>query len=93
MPINFLDFEKGLPNENFPSDHIYLFTEFQFCNYNKQIPFYFDKIFYDKNLNYELSLKNDDKNNQNVKYNKNEKEKNNDIKNVNTINQSEDNNS
>ena len=93
MPINFLDFEKGLPNENFPSDHIYLFTEFQFCNYNKQIPFYFDKIFYDKNLNYELSLKNDDKNNQNVKYNKNEKEKNNDIKNVNTINQSEDYNS
>ena len=23
LPINFLDFEKGLPNENFPSDHIY----------------------------------------------------------------------
>jgi endonuclease/exonuclease/phosphatase family metal-dependent hydrolase len=30
LPINFLDFERGLPNENFPSDHLYLFTEFKF---------------------------------------------------------------
>ena len=52
LPVNFLDFEKGLPNENFPSDHIYLFTEFEFCAKNQEVNFDFDKIIYDKNLNY-----------------------------------------
>ena len=32
MPIDYLNFEKGMPNENFPSDHIFLQTEF---NLNK----------------------------------------------------------
>ena len=59
LPINFLDFEKGLPNENFPSDHIYLFMEFKFCDKNKEIIFNFDKIVYDKKLNYELNMEND----------------------------------
>ena len=83
LPVNFLDFEKGLPNENFPSDHIYLFTEFQFVNKNKEIPFDFDKIIFDKNLNYELTLSNDVKNNQNINYKKNNGEikENNEIKN------------
>ena len=31
-PIKYLNFEKGFPNENFPSAHIYLQTEF---NMNK----------------------------------------------------------
>jgi len=74
LPINFLDFERGLPNENFPSDHIYLFTEFQFINKNKEIPFDFDKIIFDKSLNYELSMSNDGKNNQNINYKKNNSE-------------------
>ena len=98
MPINFLDFEKGLPNENFPSDHIYLFTEFQFCNKDKEVSFDFDKIIYDKSMNYELSLNNEVKNNQYIKYNinngnikqneemKNKIEKNEDQKDINTKN-------
>ena len=32
MPIEYLDFEKGIPNENFPSDHIFLQTEFNLNN-------------------------------------------------------------
>ena len=32
MPIEYLNFEKGIPNENFPSDHIYLQTEFNLNN-------------------------------------------------------------
>ena len=63
LPINFLDFEKGLPNENFPSDHIYLFMEFKFCDKNKEIIFNFDKIIYNKKLNYELNMVNDNKKN------------------------------
>ena len=74
LPLNYLDFEKGLPNENFPSDHIYLFMEFQFCDKNKEIPFNFDKIIFDKKLNYELTVTNDDKNNQNISYKKNNNE-------------------
>ena len=70
MPINFLDFEKGLPNENFPSDHIYLFTEFQFNN-NNEVFFDFDKIIYDKSLNYELNMINSDKKNKDIKKDKN----------------------
>lgn len=27
MPVEYLDFSKGIPNENFPSDHIYLSCE------------------------------------------------------------------
>ena len=42
--------------------------EFQFCNKNKEIIFNFDKIIYDKKLNYELNMVNDTK--------KNNKEKN-----------------
>ena len=98
LPINFLDFEKGLPNENFPSDHIYLFTEFQFCNKDKEVSFDFDKIIYDKSMNYELSLNNEVKNNQYIKYNinngnikqnedmKNKKEKDEEQKDINTKN-------
>ena len=70
LPINFLDFEKGLPNENFPSDHIYLFTEFQFNN-NNEVFFDFDKIIYDKSLNYELNMINSDKKNEDIKKDKN----------------------
>ena len=62
LPINFLDFEKGLPNENFPSDHIYLFTEFKFCDKNKEIPFDYNQIIYDHSLNYNMSLPNQSKN-------------------------------
>ena len=72
LPINFLDFEKGLPNENFPSDHIYLFTEFEFCQKNQEVNFDFDKIIYDKNLNYELTMVND-KENKGKEKNKEEK--------------------
>ena len=32
MPIEYLNFEKGIPNENFPSDHIFLQTEFNLNN-------------------------------------------------------------
>ena len=70
LPINFLDFEKGLPNENFPSDHIYLFTEFQFNNKN-EVFFDFDKIIYDKSLNYELNMTNSEKKNEDIKKDKN----------------------
>ena len=48
--------------------------EFQFCDKNKEIPFNFDKIIFDKKLNYELTLTNDDKNNQNISYKKNNNE-------------------
>ena len=71
LPINFLDFEKGLPNENFPSDHIYLFTEFQFCPPKEEVSFDFDKIIYDKSLNYELMPINTDKKNEEIKKDKN----------------------
>ena len=67
LPINFLDFEKGLPNENFPSDHIYLFTEFKFCEKNKEIFYDYNKIIYDHSLNYNLSLSNSNGNNFNNK--------------------------
>jgi endonuclease/exonuclease/phosphatase family metal-dependent hydrolase len=77
LPTNFLDFEKGLPNENFPSDHIYLFTEFQFCKKNDEIIYDFDKIIYDKNLNYELSMTNNNQNINNNKNNETNKNKNN----------------
>ena len=73
LPINYLDFEKGLPNENFPSDHIYLFTEFQFCEPKNQTFIDFDKIIYDKSINYELSMTNDNKK---INYFKNNKEEN-----------------
>ena len=56
LPINFLNFEKGIPNENFPSDHIYLFTEFKFCNKNKEIPYEYNNIIYNHNLNYTISI-------------------------------------
>ena len=72
LPVNFLDFEKGLPNENFPSDHIYLFTEFEFCAKNQEVNFDFDKIIYDKNLNYELTMVN---NKENKEKEKNKEEK------------------
>ena len=85
LPINFLDFEKGLPNENFPSDHIYLFTEFKFCDKNKEILYDYNQIIYDHNLNYNISLpkennseKNnkilEDKNKQEINNNNNNKE-------------------
>ena len=77
LPTNFLDFEKGLPNENFPSDHIYLFTEFQFCKKNDEMNYDFDKIIYDKNLNYELSMTNNNQNINNNKNNETNKNKNN----------------
>ena len=76
LPTNFLDFEKGLPNENFPSDHIYLFSEFKFVNQNEEIKFDFDKIFFDKSLNYELVMSNDNdvkKNNININENEDKK--------------------
>ena len=80
LPVNFLDFEKGLPNENFPSDHIYLFTEFNFVNKNQEINFDFDKIIFDKSLNYELTINNNDevKNNKNINNTKNPEIKEND---------------
>ena len=71
LPINFLDFEKGLPNENFPSDHIYLFTEFKFCEKNKELPYDYNQIIYDHTLNYNISSPNQNQNNSNN--NKNEK--------------------
>ena len=88
LPINFLDFEKGLPNENFPSDHIYLFTEFKFCDKNKEILYDYNQIIYDHNLNYNISLpkennseKNnkilEDKNKQEINNNNNKDERNN----------------
>ena len=67
LPINFLDFEKGLPNENFPSDHIYLFTEFKLCEKNKEIFYDYNKIIYDHSLNYNISLSNLNGNNYNNK--------------------------
>ena len=69
LPINFLDFEKGLPNENFPSDHIYLFAEFQLKK--NEVLFDFDKIIYDKSLNYELNMTNSEKKNEDIKKDKN----------------------
>ena len=51
LPTNFFDFERGLPNENFPSDHLYLFTEFKFIEKNNEIPFDFNEIKFDKNSN------------------------------------------
>jgi hypothetical protein len=72
LPTNFLDFEKGLPNENFPSDHIYLFIEFKFCEKNKEIPYDYNQIIYDHSLNYNISLPNQNQNQNNVNNNKNE---------------------
>jgi hypothetical protein len=74
LPTNFLDFEKGLPNENFPSDHIYLFIEFKFCEKNKEIPYDYNQIIYDHSLNYNISLpnQNQNQNQNNVNNNKNE---------------------
>ena len=66
LPLHFLDFTKGIPNENFPSDHIYLFIEFFFSN-KKNIFFDFDKIIYDKTINYELNLTNNNNNVDKVK--------------------------
>ena len=67
MPLHFLDFTKGLPNENFPSDHIYLYTEFNFCDKKKEIFFDFNKIIYDKNINYETIYDTENKENENNK--------------------------
>ena len=50
LPSEFLDFEKGIPNEKFPSDHLYLFTEFKFCEKAKEIFYDYDNIIYDKSL-------------------------------------------
>lgn len=33
MAKQFLNFQKGIPNENFPSDHIYLQSDFSFIHY------------------------------------------------------------
>ena len=71
LPINYLDFEKGLPNENFPSDHIYLFTEFKFCDKNKENVFDYNQIVYDHSLNYNKTKFDKNKinyNNNNEKY-------------------------
>ena len=67
LPINFLNFEKGIPNENFPSDHIYLFTEFKFCDKKNEIPYEYNKIIYNRNLNYTITIpeQNKEKNNNN----------------------------
>ena len=67
LPLHFLDFTKGLPNENFPSDHIYLYTEFNFCDKKKEIFFDFNKIIYDKNINYETIYDTENKENENNK--------------------------
>ena len=71
LPINYLDFEKGLPNENFPSDHIYLFTEFKFCDKNKENVYDYNQIVYDHSLNYNKTKFDKNKinyNNNNEKY-------------------------
>jgi hypothetical protein len=62
LPVNYLDFEKGLPNENFPSDHLYLFTEFKFCDKNKENLYDYNQIIYDHNLNYNDKSKSNDNN-------------------------------
>ena len=67
LPLHFLNFTKGLPNENFPSDHIYLYTEFNFCDKKKEIFFDFNKIIYDKNINYETIYDTENKENDNNK--------------------------
>ena len=67
LPLHFLDFTKGLPNENFPSDHIYLYTEFNFCDKKNEIFFDFNKIIYDKNINYETIYDTENKENENNK--------------------------
>ena len=72
LPINYLDFEKGLPNENFPSDHIYLFTEFKFCDKNKENVYDYNQIVYDHSLNYNMTKSDKNK----INYNNNEKYKN-----------------
>ena len=61
LPINYLNFDKGMPNENFPSDHLYLFTEFKFCEKNKEIPYDYNNIIYDHNLNYNIKMPNKNK--------------------------------
>ena len=71
LPINYLDFEKGLPNENFPSDHIYLFAEFKFCDKNKENVYDYNQIVYDHSLNYNKTKFDKNKinyNNNNEKY-------------------------
>lgn len=67
LPINFLNFEKGIPNENFPSDHIFLFTEFKFGDKKNEIPYEYNKIIYNRNLNYTITIpeQNKEKNNNN----------------------------
>ena len=68
LPINFLDFEKGLPNENFPSDHIYLFTEFKFCDKNKEKLYDYNQIIYDHSFNYGISLPKENKSEKNNQF-------------------------
>ena len=73
LPVKYLDFERGIPNENFPSDHLYLFTEFKFSDKNKEIPYDYNSIIYDHSLKYSLTSSNskvgDDGNNDENKYN------------------------
>ena len=50
LPIEYLDFKKGIPNENFPSDHIFLNVEFKFKSKKDEVNFDYKKIIYDKQI-------------------------------------------
>lgn len=41
MPLYYLNFEKGMPNENYPSDHLFLTVEFSFKPKQQQKRIYF----------------------------------------------------
>ena len=58
-----------MPNENFPSDHIYLFTEFKFYDKNKENVYDYNQIVYDHSLNYNMTKSDTNK----INYNNNEK--------------------
>lgn len=38
LPVQYLDFENGMPNQNFPSDHLFLKFDFKFCHKNQEKP-------------------------------------------------------
>ena len=70
LPTKYFDFKVGIPNQNFPSDHIFLFTEIKFVDIEKENYFDYKNIFYqeekenDKNNYIDEENENKEKNNE-----------------------------
>ena len=70
LPIKYFDFKLGIPNQNFPSDHIFLFTEIKFVDIADENYFDYKNIFYeeededDKNSNKNNNIEGDNSKNE-----------------------------